>query len=98
MIRFIPNRGKVAIQEDEFATQTESGLYYQQKRNTKYTTGIVMSIGLPCIDNKGMELPVFYAEGDRVLIEVGSWHYVDKYMIVDQDKVTAIVPKDAKIG
>ena len=97
MTHFIPNRGKVALKEDEFATQTESGLYYQEKRNNKYTTGTVMSIGLPVMNNKGLELPVSYKEGDRVLIEQVVWHHVENYMIIDQDKVIAIIPKDTKI-
>ncbi|MBC8443063.1 MAG: co-chaperone GroES [Proteobacteria bacterium] len=98
MSRFKPMRGKVAIKEDEVATQTESGIYYEEKKTNSFTTGIVMSIGLPVINNKGLELDVSYKEGDRVLVEQSGGHHVSEYMVLDQEKVIAVISKDTKIG
>ena len=39
-----------------------------------------------------------HKEGDRVLIEQVVWHHVENYMIIDQEKVIAVIPKDTKIG
>jgi len=97
-MKFIPYAGKVAIKEDEFRTH-EGLIIYQQKRGPKYTTGVVAAIGPPPINSKGIEMPEPpFTVGDRVIIKQAVWWSVEDYMIVDIEKIVAVIGKDVKFG
>ena len=98
--KFMPARGKVAIELDKFSTQTDAGIIHNALTPAHYQSGIVASIGPPDIDKKGNEMRIDYEEGDRVLLtKTSNMWAIGEYCIANQHgDIWAIIDKDVKLG
>ncbi len=92
-----PMEGGVLVKLDKLKDQTEGGIYIPEIAQDKASTGVVIKVGLPVVNEFGVSTPIPLEEKDKVIFSKFSGQEItfkedeDTYKIINIKVIFGVI-------